>query len=117
MSKFNPSTPPPRTSLPIIQKMVVAYKLWHGYFIRLEKVNRYAIGLKIDNLFIETAEHLFIAAHKNREQKGFYLIKASDSLDMLKFILQISWEIEILDVKKYVALSNHLNEIGKMLGG
>ncbi|MBI2062341.1 MAG: four helix bundle protein [Candidatus Yanofskybacteria bacterium] len=95
----------------------MVYKIWHGYFIRLEKVNRYAIGLKIDNLFIETIEHLFIAAHKNREQKGFYLTKASDLLDMLKFILQISWEIEILDAKKYIALSNPLNEVGKMLGG
>ena len=36
---------------------------------------------------------------------------------MLKFILQIAWEIEILDVKRYIALSNNLNEIGKMLGG
>ncbi|MBI2676868.1 MAG: four helix bundle protein [Candidatus Yanofskybacteria bacterium] len=95
----------------------MVYKVWHEYFIRLEKINRYTIGLKIDNLFIETTEHLFIAAHKNREQKGFYLAKASDSFDMLKFILQIAWEIEILDVKKYVTLSNHLNEIGKMLGG
>src|SRR3989344_5269945 len=102
MSQFNfhknsvPLTPPPPlgATLPIIQKLIVAYKLWHGYFIRLEKINRYAIGLKIDNLFIETIEHLFISTHKNREQKGFYLSKASDSFDMLKFILQISWEIE-----------------------
>ncbi len=95
----------------------MVYKIWHDYFIRLEKINRYSIGLKIDNLFIETIGHLFIAAHKNREQKGFYLTQASDSLDMLKFILQIAWEIEILDINKYVALSSHLNEIGKMLGG
>ncbi|OGN01518.1 MAG: hypothetical protein A3B91_00070 [Candidatus Yanofskybacteria bacterium RIFCSPHIGHO2_02_FULL_41_29] len=103
--------------MPIIQKIIVAYKLWHGYFIRLEKINRYALGLKIDSLFIETLGYLFIAVHKNHEQKGFYLTKASDSFDMLKFILQIAWEIEILDVKRYIALSNNLNEIGKMLGG
>ena len=36
---------------------------------------------------------------------------------MLKFFLQISWEIRALDDKKYIALSGYLTEIGKMLGG
>ena len=103
--------------MPIIQRLILVYKIGHEYFIRLEKINRYALGLKIDSLFIETLGHLFIAAHKNSEQKEFYLTKASDSFDMLKFILQIAWEVEILDIKKYVTLSNNLNEIGKMLGG
>ena len=37
--------------------------------------------------------------------------------DILKFMLQIMWEINLLDNKKYIALSKHLEEIGRMLGG
>ena len=38
-------------------------------------------------------------------------------LDLLKFFLQISWEIKALDNKKYITLSEKLGEIGKMIGG
>lgn len=34
-----------------------------------------------------------------------------------KFFLQIAWEIKALDNKKYIMLSECLNEIGRMLGG
>jgi len=36
---------------------------------------------------------------------------------VLKFFLQIAWEIKALENKKYIALSEKLNEVGKMLGG
>jgi predicted membrane chloride channel (bestrophin family) len=45
------------------------------------------------------------------------ITKASNNLDLLKFFLQIAWEIKALDNKKYIALSEKLNEMGKMLGG
>ncbi len=36
---------------------------------------------------------------------------------MLKFFLQLGWEIKVLDNSKYVALSEPLDEVGRMLGG
>lgn len=45
------------------------------------------------------------------------LQKAAAKLDLLKFFLQIAWEIKSLDNKKYILLSEKLDEIGKMLGG
>lgn len=71
----------------------------------------------MDVLFIEVIENIFIAQHKNKEQKLLYLNKSSDKLDLLKFLLQISWEIKALDNKKYIVLSEKINEIGRMLGG
>ena len=38
-------------------------------------------------------------------------------VDLLKFFLQIAWEINSLENKKFIALSEPLNEVGKMLGG
>jgi hypothetical protein len=75
------------------------------------------LGIKIDRLFIETTEYIFIASRMSKDQKLPYLQKASSKLDMLKFFLQISWEIKSIDSKKYIILSEHLDEIGKMLGG
>jgi len=60
---------------------------------------------------------LFIAGYLNKEQKLPVLQKSSGKLDLLKFFLQMSWEMKILDNKKYILISGHLDEIGKMLGG
>jgi hypothetical protein len=75
------------------------------------------MGIKIDNLFIETTEYILTASRLSKEQKLPFLQKASSKLDTLKFFLQIAWEIKSLDNNKYIILSEHLNEIGKMLGG
>ena len=101
----------------ILQKLIVAYKLWHGYWSHFDKLTRYSLGSNIDGQFIETIRNIFIASTKTGDRKGIYLAKASEEFDMLKFFLQISWEIRALDDKKYIALSGYLTEIGKMLGG
>jgi len=81
------------------------------------KTSRYTLGIKIDGLFIEITELFFTAAHLNKEQKLPFVQKAAVKLDLLKFFLQISWEIKTLDNRKYLAISTPLSEIGKMLGG
>jgi len=91
--------------------------LWHEFLPHISKTSRYSLGIKIDNLFIETTEYIFIASRLTKDQKMPFLRKASFKLDLLKFFLQIIWEIKSLDDKKYILLSGHLNEIGKMLGG
>lgn len=60
---------------------------------------------------------MFVAGALPRSQKLPALQKSSGKLDLLKFFLQLSWELKVLDNKKYEALSEPLNEIGKMLGG
>lgn len=118
MSKPDPFMPPPnRYTLPVIQKLIVAYKMWHEYWNHFDKATRYSIGLKIDGLFIETISNLFAASHKPRGRKIIYIEKASEAFDTLKFLLQVAWEIKAIDNRKYIALSEKLNEIGRMLGG
>ena len=79
--------------------------------------SRYILGVKIDELFLDTIELLFIAGSLNRTQKLPVFQKASGRLDLLKFFIQLAWELKIFDNKKYVLLSEPLNDIGKMLGG
>lgn len=100
-----------------MQKLVSAYKLWHEFLPHFPKTSRYTLGSKIDYLFVETIESAIKALHLSRGEKFIYLTQASIKLDLLKFFLQIAWEIKSLDNRKYIRLSEKLDEIGKMLGG
>jgi len=75
------------------------------------------LGSKIDSLFVETIESVIKALHLSRGEKLLCLTQGSVKLDLLKFFLQLAWEIKALDNKKYIRLSEKLDEIGKMLGG
>lgn len=103
--------------MPIIQRFVAVYKLWDGFRNNISKQSRYTLGAKIDTLFLDTIELLFTASYLNKEQKQPVLQKANGKLDLLKFFLQIAWELKLLDTKKYAELSKSLDEIGRMLGG
>ena len=65
----------------------------------------------------ETLELIIIASYLGKKEKLPYVIRASTKLDLLKFFLQVAWEIKALDSKKYIMLSEGLDEIGRMLGG
>ena len=75
------------------------------------------IGNKIDFLFLDVIESIIKAGYSDKLEKEIFLKRASVKMDLLKFFLQVAWEIKSLDNKKYINISEKLNEIGKMLGG
>ena len=85
--------------------------------LNFTKESRYTLGQKIDSLFLEVIENIIKAGYSDKVEKEIFLKRASVKLDLLKFFLQIAWEIKSLDHKKYINLSEKLNEVGKMLGG
>ena len=91
--------------------------MWHEIKIHIQKSSRYTLGEKIDTLFIETLELIFVAQYVSKVQKLPALQKANTKFDALKFFLMILWEVGDLGQKQYAALSEKFNAIGKMLGG
>ena len=83
----------------------------------IPKDTRYTLGTKIDASLIDTIEATFIASFLAKEKKLPYVQRAATKLDLVKFFLQVLWEIKALDNKKYTAISEQLFEIGRMLGG
>ena len=81
------------------------------------KGHRYTLGTKIEWAFLETTELLFSAMTAERNAKLPYLEKANKKLDLTKFLLRIAWETKAFDNKKYIAISEHLDEVGRQLGG
>lgn len=94
-----------------------AYKLWHEFLPHFPKTSRYTLAARIDGLFIDMTELLLMASYLAREQKLSVVQKAATKLDVLKFFLQVAWEIKALDSRRYIALSERVGEVGKMLGG
>jgi hypothetical protein len=111
--------PPPKKkqNLPILQRLVAIYKIWQEYHRQFPKNLRYTLGAKIDHLLIETIEAIFTASCLAREQKLPFIRKSALKLDTLKFFLQVAWENKAFDNKKYIIISERLEEIGRMLGG
>ena len=113
MKVILPETPTP----PIILKLEVAYVLWHSYIIHFPKVHRYSLGAKIDILLCEVIQYASSALFVKKEQKLPYIQKAIQVLATVKILLRVACTIEAFEMKQYVALTEKLHEIGKMLGG
>ncbi len=103
--------------LPVLEKTKDTYKLWYNYRDSFPKKSRYTLGDKIDRLFLDILELLNLATYQKVEDKLLTLTKTILKLDALKFFLMISWEVKLLDNQKYIILSEHLQELGRMIGG
>jgi hypothetical protein len=103
--------------LPVLEKIKSAYKLWHNYHERLPKTQKYSLGNRIDTLFIESIEAAATAAFLSKGEKIPWVRLAIRKMDTIKILLAVLWETKSIDDKKYILLSESLNEIGKMLGG
>ena len=103
--------------MPVIEHTVSVYKLWYEYRDHFPKKSRYTLGDRIDSLFIEIVELLWSASYQSKNEKLPTIIEAIRKVDAMKFLLRIAWEIKILNNQKYTTLSEHLYEIGRMLGG
>lgn len=107
---------PPRVPS-VLTKAKECYLFWFKVFIDFPKTYRRTIGEKIEGYFLELLENIFVSQYLSGENKLNKLTIAISKLDGVKFFLQISWENKFIPNEKYIILSSHLDEIGKMLGG
>ena len=104
-------------SLPVLEKIKQAYLFWYQHYLIIPKTHRYSLGEKIDKFFVEAIEAIVTASFLNQTEKLPYVRLAIRKSDTLKVFLMILWETKSLDNKKYIALSEKLDEIGRNLGG
>ncbi len=91
--------------------------LWFNYLQTIPKTHRYSLGIRVDCLFVEVIETLAVAAFLPKPEKSPLVRFAIRKLDTAKILLMILWETGSLDNKKYITLSELLDEIGRNLGG
>lgn len=68
-------------------------------------------------MFVEIMETIASAGFLPRDEKRPYVRVAIRKTDTLKVLLMVLWETKSLDTKKYGALSERIEEVGRMLGG
>lgn len=112
-----PLLTPPQKLLPLLQKLKAAYLVWFEYYQSIPKTHRYTLGSRIDDLLVETIESISIGSFSAKPDKLPHVRFAIRKLDTTRVLLMILWETRSLDNKKYLALSIHLEEVGRMLGG
>lgn len=108
---------PPNGILPVLRKVKDTYCIWFSYYQILPKSHRYSLGVKIDNLFIELIEAISVAGFLKPEEKQPWVRLAIRKSDTLKVLLMILWESKSIDDKKYINLSEKIDNFGRDLGG
>ena len=103
--------------MPILQKTKSAYLIWFAYYETIPKIHRHTLGQRVDLLFIETIEAIVAAVFTPRQEKIPAVRDAVRKLDTVKILLLVLWETKSLDNKKYIAISQRVDEVGRMLGG
>lgn len=103
--------------LPLLHKLKDAYLLWFSYYQILPKTHRHSLGLRVDSLFVEAIEATATASFLRPEEKLPYVRLAMRKVDTLKIMLMVLWESDSIKDKQYIAISEKMTAISKMLGG
>jgi len=126
MAELNPGhTPqvtPPRSFsqpklIPVILKLKESYGTWQNCLAHFPKASRFTLGTKIDDVFLVAIEYCFLASYSQIAEKIVLLDRWISRVDLLKLLVELSWDNRALDGKKYAAISEQLFEVGRMLGG
>ena len=106
-----------KIDIPIFKKSYDFYKAFYVFRTTIPKQDKYAIWQKAENLAIEILEGIMTASYKSKFEKSAVLEKVSINLNLLRVLLRLMKEVKTIDNKKYTALEEILDEIGRMLGG
>jgi hypothetical protein len=101
----------------VLLKIKTLYSHWLVLYKQFPKPERFGIGEKLDNLFLETIEILFTARYLKAQEKIGYFEQAILKIDRLRLFLEIAWENKIIKSKHYGELLEELDGIGKEIGG
>lgn len=105
------------SDVPIIQKVYDFYREFYLLIPQMPKQDRHTLGEKIQNTCLEFIKSLIYASRTDKKNKFSHLEKAAMQLDLLKLLLRLAEDTKSIPTKRYLALSEKLQEIGKMLGG
>ena len=103
--------------VPILKKVYDLYRAFHQYRQTVPKQDRFTIFERSENTMLDLIECLLSAGQAEKGNKALMLERASVKLNMLRFFIRLMKETKSLDTKKYTALQEMVDEVGRMLGG
>jgi len=103
--------------IPIVQKTYDLYRTLHDFQKTIPKMDRYTLWQKSENAALSILEGLLMVGYLQQEKRPDKLIQVSSQVDLLRVFLRLSLDVKAINQKKYIALQQALDEIGRMLGG
>ena len=103
--------------IPIFKKTYDFYKEFYIFELDFPKKDRYTLGQRCEDHLLEVLEGIKLAAQTGKSGKLEILKDVSAKLDLLKVFMRLALDVKALNDKRYVICLNHLQEIGRMLGG
>lgn len=103
--------------IPIFKKAYDLYKTFYGYRLSVPKQDRYVLWQKCEGLLLEVLEGILIASQTSKMEKLPFLERTSAKLNFLRVFIRLMKDVKAFDNKKYLAVEEVLDEIGRMLGG
>jgi hypothetical protein len=109
--------PPNDSSVSLIHKISEFYKNIYLLGPKLPKKDKFGIFLKIENLCLELYQLFITATFEVKDNKLPYLKNARIKIEMLKRLLRLTYELNIIKDKQYINLESSLQEMSKMTNG
>jgi hypothetical protein len=100
-----------------LQKTYILYATVSGHIAQFPKLERYTLGIKIDNTILELLTHIITAEQTVPVLKDRALTDASVSATLATMLLRLSMEKKLIKETNYFTWTGQLQEIGKMIGG
>ncbi|MEK7635279.1 MAG: four helix bundle protein, partial [Patescibacteria group bacterium] len=98
----------------ILHKKTELYKKLNKISQKVSKRDKFGIFLKIENACLETLSLSVRAAFTPRIEKSKFISHLRVVTELLKNLIRITYEVNIIDQKIYLDLQTDLQEISKM---
>ena len=103
--------------IPIFKKAYSLYREFYSIRSSVTKQDRYTIFLRCENAILDVIEAILKAGRESKIEKLPTLEFGSLKLNLLRVLIRLLKDVKAIDIKKYSTLEEHIDEIGRMLGG
>lgn len=83
----------------------------------MPRTYRYTIGKRIEDRFLDLLEISYRTYYSEKDHKLKLLQSAITLLDIIKYLITIAWEGELISHLHFESINSKLQELGRMLGG
>ncbi len=101
----------------IVQKVYEMLKYTIPVLNRYPKNQKFVLADRIQNQLTDLLELYIEAFYASSNRKKTLLVRANVTLEKLRHLFRLSYELNLIHEKRYEDFSMKLNEIGKMTGG
>jgi len=102
---------------PVFLKSYDLYIALYEAVKKFNKSDRYSLGEKTKEKVLELIESITKAGYAKAEWKAIQIEQAIIDLELIKVFIRLAYDTNCVNEKQYLSLQDHIQEIGRMLGG